>query len=55
MKKTTRPKPATKTTHAPRVADPTGDALRRIVAVLRPLSPGERSQVLRSVAAYYQE
>lgn len=49
-----QPRPAPKP-RAPRVADSTSSALNRIVAILRPLSQSERAQVLRSVAAYYQE
>jgi hypothetical protein len=50
-----QPKPAHKPQpRSPRPSYPTEQAVNRIMAILRPLSPDERAQVLRSVAAYYQ-
>lgn len=55
MKKPTTKPRSNPTPRAPRPSYPIEQALNRIVAILRPLSPGERAQVLRSVSAYYQE
>jgi hypothetical protein len=49
-----QPKPAPKPRTA-RPQDPANVALRRIVEILRPLSPEKRTQVMRTIAAFYQE
>lgn len=43
--------PATKP--RPAVKDSAGNALKSIVAILRPLSTEKRRQIMRSVAAFY--
>lgn len=40
---------------APRPSYPTEQAVNRIISILRPLTAEERTRVLRSVGAYYQE
>lgn len=54
MKKTTKHAALAKP-RTVRPQDPTNAALRRIVEILRPLKPEQRAQVMRTIAAFYQE